>query len=215
MMYLDFNQLYEKYDAFKNIIGVIHVGACTGEEREVYSNNNIEDVLWFEANPETYEILCKNINKYEKNQCFNVLLSDKEGEIVDFYVTSNFRAASSSMLKLKKHIDYYPEIKVEKTLHLETKTLKNIIENNVFDLKKYNFLNMDVQGSELKVLKGLDCYINDFDYIYSEINIEYLYENCVLLSELEEYLKGFGFSREETNITKFGWGDALFVKGYR
>ena len=38
-------------------------------------------------------------------------------------------------------------------------------------------------------LKGFGNFINDFDYIYTEVNIDELYEKCVLLGELDEYLK--------------------------
>ena len=71
---------------------------------------------------------------------------------------------------------------------------------------------MDVQGAELKVLKGIGDYISGFDYIYSEVNVASLYKNCVQLPELESYLDAHGFVRRETNITEFEWGDAIFVR---
>jgi hypothetical protein len=41
--------------------------------------------------------------------------------------------------------------------------LKNIICNYNIE---YNFLNLDIQGAELKALKGMEEYLNDVDYLY-------------------------------------------------
>jgi len=210
-MYIKFEDLFEKYNPKKQIKGIIHVGACTGEEREAYANCDVKNVVWFEANPETFNILKQNIETYDHNVAYNILLSDTE-EHVDFYVTTNFRSASSSMLKLDKHLVHYPNITVDKVLKLQTQRFDQVYANLNIDLNMFNFLNMDVQGSELKVLKGIGNLITKFDFIYSEINTDTLYENCCLLPELEEYLNQFGYKRMETNMTKFDWGDAIFVK---
>ena len=212
MMYIDFSKLFETYNSSKTINGIIHVGACTGEEREAYANCGVKDVLWFEANPETFDLLKQNISQYPENKAYNSLLSDEDDRDVNFYVTTNFRAASSSMLRLAKHLEHYPKITVDKTLNLKTKRFDTFAKENAINLKKYNFLNMDVQGAELKVLRGIGDLVKNFDYVYSEINIDHLYENCALLPELEDYLEQYGFVRKETNMTKFDWGDAIFVK---
>ena len=46
--------------------GVIHVGANTGRERDVYKKHGLR-VLWIEANPEAFKVLFENIKNY-KNQ---------------------------------------------------------------------------------------------------------------------------------------------------
>lgn len=206
MMYLSFEELFRKYDPIKSITGIVHVGACTGEEREAYAACGIERVLWFEANPETCEILYENVKDMPGNIVYNYLLSDVDWEVVDFHITSNFRAASSSMLPLKKHREHYPKIDVVETVKLTAHRLDG------YELSGCNFLNMDVQGAELKVLKGLGDRISQFDYVYSEINTAELYEGCVLLPELESYLHDCGFTRQETNMTPYEWGDSIFVR---
>ena len=67
--------------------------------------------------------------------------------------------------------------------------MDTLINENNIDIKNYNFLNLDIQWAELMALKGFGNFINDFDYIYTEVNIDELYEKCVLLGELDEYLK--------------------------
>ena len=41
-----------------------------------------------------------------------------------------------------------------------------------------NFLNLDIQGAELKALKSLQDYLHKVDYIYTEVNVDYLYVDC-------------------------------------
>ena len=50
------------------------------------------------------------------------------------------------------------------------------------------------------------------DAIYSEVNTDYVYENCGLLEEMDSFLLGKGFRRVKTVMTDAKWGDALWVK---
>jgi FkbM family methyltransferase len=212
-MYIGFNQIYEKYNSNCNIRGIIHVGACTGEERDAYNSYNIGNVMWFEANPETYDILCDNIKNMSNHIAYNELLADKDDINTEFYITSNYRAASSSMLELGKHLIHYPNITVVKTLKLQTRRFDTFLSHNKnIKILDYNFLNMDVQGAELLVLKGMGNLINNFDYVYSEVNTDEVYKGCCLFDEIEYYLKQYNFIFAEKNMTPFDWGDALFVK---
>jgi hypothetical protein len=71
---------------------------------------------------------------------------------------------------------------------------------------------MDVQGYELRVLKGGTKTLNNILALGTEVNIIELYEGCVLMDELDNFLAKLNFSRVETNINEFGWGDALYIK---
>ena len=87
--------------------------------------------------------------------------------------------------------------------------------NNI--LKQYqhipfNFLNLDIQGTELKVLKGMDQYFNQIDYVYTEVNSDYVYKDCNLINEIDDYLKSFNLERVETYFTDYKWGDAFYKK---
>jgi hypothetical protein len=78
---------------------------------------------------------------------------------------------------------------------------------------EYNFLNLDIQGAELKALKGMEDYLNKVDYIYTEVNKDYVYKNCALVEELDEYLKKFNLFRVETYwCENLQWGDAFYIR---
>lgn len=191
-----------------NINGVFHVGAHKLEEQNIYNYLNIQSVLWFEANPYIVKDI-KNKNP-EINNLYNLLLSDVDDELVDFYITNN--GQSSSILKLKDHSHFYPSIIVSETIKLKTIKMKTFIEKNNINMNDFNFINLDVQGSELKVLKGFEEYIKFIDYIYTEINISELYEGCCLINHIDDFLKKYNFDRVETILTNENWGDALYIK---
>ena len=65
----------------------------------------------------------------------------------------------------------------------------------------------------MKALKSMGDLLNNFDYLYLEVNKEYVYKNCCLVGELDKYLSKFNFKRIETKwCSNFGWGDALYIK---
>ena len=66
----------------------------------------------------------------------------------------------------------------------------------------------------MKALKGAVCILPHIKAIYAEVNEKMLYEGAGLLPELDEYLATFNFKRVITNMTRHGWGDALYIKNY-
>ncbi len=201
-------------DAFKKykneIKGVYHIGAHRLEENNSYFEIGIKDVLWFEANPKIYKDMKPTLQYISTQNIYNELLSDVDDVEVEFYITNN--GLSSSMLKSKEHKKYYPHIVVSETIILKTKKMSTFIKENNVNISKYNFINVDVQGAELKVIKGFEEYLNTIDFIYTKVNTEELYENCPMVSEIDNFLSQYNFRRIETNITSANWGDAFYIK---
>ena len=77
---------------------------------------------------------------------------------------------------------------------------------------KADFLNMDIQGAELKCLKGFERNLGMINAIYAEVNEKELYAGCALLPELDAWLSEHGFVRVHTHMTPHGWGDALYIR---
>ena len=56
-------------------------------------------------------------------------------------------------------------------------------------------------------------YIDNIDYIYTEVNTEKVYKNCALMSEIDDFLKEKGFERKcEAIYKQYGWGDAFYMR---
>lgn len=199
----------------KPIKGVIHIGAHRGQEAKDYYNNGVREVLWVEANKKMMKHLYdETCNIPMKSKYFCATLSDKDDENVTLNITNNEQ--STSILELGTHATMYPNITVTERIQVKTKKFETLWRENVsqIDLDRYDFINLDVQGAELKVLKGFGKIFNNvpFKAIYTEINFEHVYENCCLVDELDEFLEQYGFVRRLTANPEGTWGDSLYVR---
>jgi len=203
-MLIPLGLLINKYKI--NFKGVLHVGAHECEEIVEYEKLLPRNkILWIEAMPHKVQ-QCKH--RYPGLLIENAIVSDTV-EIVKFHISNN--GQSSSIFEFGVHQYYHPEVKYIGYIEGETKLLKNIICNYDID---YNFVNLDIQGAELKALKGMEEYLCKVDYIYTEVNYDYVYKGCALIGELDNYLKQFGFIRVETEwCGDCRWGDAFYIKG--
>ena len=137
----------------------------------------------------------------------NAIVSDTV-EKVRFNVSNN--GQSSSILEFGLHSTFHPHVQYIGYFESETKLLKDVISKYNIN---YNFLNFDIQGAELKALKGMEEYLNKVDYLYTEVNSDYVYKDCALIGELDEYLLKFGLVRVETKwCENFRWGDAFYIR---
>jgi FkbM family methyltransferase len=200
--------LIEKYLDVKK--GAIHVGAHEGQERDWYKEQGFARVLWFEPNTSLFERLQVNIKDYINQAAFNVGIHDslKEGIL---HISSN-NGLSSSLLELGLHGKHRPDITYIKDQVIPLIRMDTFVKQEKIIIEEFNFLNIDVQGTELNVLKSFGKLLNDFDYIEIEVNKSESYIGCALLPEVDAYLKQFGFIRLAQQIFKEGWGDAFYKR---
>ena len=184
---------------FKKISGVIHIGANTGQERKKYEKYSLS-VIWVEPIPEVFEQLKKNIKEYQNQKAFRYLLTDEDGKEIEFKIANN-NGKSSSILNFGLHNRIWPDIHYVKSIQLKSATLKSLVQREKIDLQKYQALVIDTQGSELLVLKGGSEILGKFQYIVTEAADFESYADCCLISDLSNFLEGFGF--KEIIRTKF------------
>ena len=98
------------------------------------------------------------------------------------------------------------------TIKVKSKRIDTLIKENSINIKDHDFVNIDIQGAELLALKGFGEYLQSVKYIYTEVNTNFLYKNCCLINEIDEFLSQFNFQRKETLLTQYEWGDALYIK---
>lgn len=188
--------------------GIIHAGSHIAEELPIYVKHNINNRCWIEANPVIFAKM-KEIVPSE-DDTINVAVTDEDA-IMDFNLMSN--GQSSSLLKFKTHLTRYPKIKPSGVIKVEGRKFDSLIDYRLLDIKKYDFLYMDIQGAEYKALKGFKEYIHNINYILSEVNYEELYEGCMLIGEFDKYLLDLGFVKQWATIYEsVGWGDAYYKK---
>jgi FkbM family methyltransferase len=189
-----------------DIKGIIHIGGHYGEEVGSYVEQGINDIVLFEPLKENFEILKKNVSNFDANiEGHRVALGNSNGNIT-MNLSSN-GLESSSILKPKLHLELYPDITFDNTEEVEIKKLDD------YNYSNYNFMNMDVQGYELEVLRGGSNTLQYIDYLYCEVNRNEVYEGNAYIQELDDYLFSYNMKRVETSWWDDGdWGDALYIK---
>ena len=201
-MLIDFNIL-SKYNIIPT--GVIHVGMHKAEEYPIYKQAGVSSILFIEANRELAHAWQ---NDDENCYVVHAAVSDRVEE-VDFHITNN--GESSSILELGDHAKIYPHIVNVETVKMRTTTLYAITKHLVIDEGTWDILNLDIQGAELKALKGFGDW-RWIKAIFSEVNYREMYKGCALEPEITEFLSSKGFKKVEEVDTGCGWGDALYVK---
>jgi FkbM family methyltransferase len=206
-MLISFEFLVKKYNL--KVTGILHVGAHECEELSDYIKGGVPiyKILWLEGNPRLVENMRKaNPNVY----VVMAVVSDIDGQKCTFNITNN--GQSSSILELGTHANHYPHIRYIDKIDSETMTIKTLYDQERIHPKFANFLNMDIQGAELQAIKGMGDLLDNFDYLYLEVNTEELYVGCALLKDLDEYLDQRHFKRVEINMTPSNWGDAFYIR---
>jgi FkbM family methyltransferase len=191
------------------IEGVLHIGAHDCEELSVYETMGIpkSNVVWIDA----IESKVSEATKRGIPNVYHAVVSDTDNEQVTFQRTNNDQ--SSSILSLGTHATNYPDITVISQTPMTAITVDTFLASQELNVSKLHLWNFDIQGAELKALKGG---VRSLKHVlYLEINTEEVYKNCGQLPELDKFLELQGFERVITKMTREGWGDALYIRKTR
>ena len=193
------------------ITGILHVGAHECEEMKDYQavGVSMDKTYWIEAMPEKVAFCQERFG--DKLHIYQAVVDDKDGTEIIFNITNN--GQSSSLLEFGSHEVNHPTVHVVKKVAMQTTRLDTLIEREQIPITELNFMNLDIQGVELRALKSMEKYLSGIQYIYTEVNIEEVYKGCNLIGEIDEYLLRFGFKRVAQHIYgDLGWGDAFYIK---
>jgi len=204
-MLFSFRNIQDKYNM--DIKGIIHIGAHRGQEISDYIDGGIQDIILFEPLSANFQALEENLSEMNANISGHQVALGNEEKTVTMYLSDNDQM-SSSILKPKKHLQNHPTVLFEGTEEVEMMCLDSYSD----ETDGFNFINMDVQGYELEVLKGGSETLNHIDYVYCEVNRDEVYENNAYIEELDEYLANYDMERVETVWSGGIWGDALYIR---
>lgn len=153
---------------------VFDIGANIGWYSLHFSLKENTNIYSFEPITKIYEQLEKNIslNKKENIKAFNLALTDTEGEVEFFYDPLNATASSE-----KNILDTDLEPVICKQIPLDIFVKKNKIE-------KMDLIKCDVEGAEIKVIKG-------------GLNTIKLHKPIIFLEMLRKWSLKFGYHPNE------------------
>lgn len=157
------------------------------------------------------------LNSAGKNVRLNkIALSDTRGK-TDFFV--NESPDTNSLLKPSSIGASSDKLCANKSvIQVETSTVDFYCQNS--GISRIDILKLDVQGSELAVLRGAKELLEkkSIKLIFTECYFKEQYEQQPLIYDIAKYLKQFGYFLENIYDTYYNedhllWGDAIFVPG--
>ncbi|MGB3534837.1 MAG: FkbM family methyltransferase [Microcoleaceae cyanobacterium] len=205
---LDLPQLFKQHSIQPK--GVIHVGAYEGQDLQLYQQLELQKTLLIEANPIVFKRLARAVEQEKNVIAVNCAISDYNGTAT-LHITS--LEQSSSILPLKQVSQYYPQIQETEQISVPARNIDSLLQELKLNPQNFNLLNIDIQGAELLALKGAQNWLKHVEAINTEVNYEELYEGCVLIDQLDDFLNQHGFERVATTSPYHpSWGDAFYIK---
>ena len=206
-MLIPFPNLVRKYNL--KINGILHIGAHLCEELSWYNNFGIgnDKIIWVEANP---KLVKENMDRDNSIIIKNFICTDTDDGSSILNISNN--GQSSSILEFGTHSKNHPQVVYVDKIEVTNRRIDTMYKIDNIPNNFANFLNIDIQGAELLALKGTGNILNNFDYIYLEVNNDYVYKECALINEIDDYLKTFKFKRIDVSWTEANWGDAFYIK---
>jgi FkbM family methyltransferase len=187
-----------EHSYLRKIQGLIHIGANEGQERDFYAAFGL-DVLWIEPIPEVFAELRRNLSKFPKQRALNYLVTDEDGKKYELHIADN-SGASSSILDLAEHTKMYPHIAYKDTITLSSATLISILDAERIDIRQFDAMVLDTQGSELKILRGAASLLSNFKFIKVEVPDFESYSGCCQIGELSAFMSSSGFRERSRHV---------------
>lgn len=171
----------------KQSTGVLHVGAHQAQERFLYGGYGLR-VLWVEGDNQHIEHTMDLLTSFPNQNLVQLMLSDESTLNTPFYIANN-NGASSSLLDLD--LDHgFDNLMMVDTKFVETKRADHFFSKE--EIWAHNHLVLDVQGAELKVLKGFGSLLAEFKTLYIEVSTYPIYKKGATFEEISQYLETFG-----------------------
>lgn len=201
---------------------VFDIGSCEGEDSIRYAR------LFPNATVYSAEPLPRNLPKLRDNllrhnapsvEVLPLAFSDASGT-ARFYVSSgqpedrpngdawDYGNKSSSLFPPDRHLEVHPWVHFDQVIEVQTDTLASFCK--LRQIETIDFIHMDVQGAELKVLEGAGVLINRVKAVWMEVERVPLYAGQPLKGDVERFMKDHGFRRLMDTVEAVS-GDEFFV----
>ncbi len=196
---------------------VFEIGACEAEDTVRYAKLFPRARFFlFEPLPANQQAIRSRLARHpEIDASLNAIaLSDSDGEAV-FHVSSGSSPTdrqtgnkSSSLLapgELPKELQW---IQFKEQITVPTMRLEKFCRDQ--KIKRVDYVHMDVQGAELRVLEGAGCKICDIGLIWMEVSFQPAYEGQPLEPQATQWMRSKGF-RKVVEVSCGSEGDDLYL----
>lgn len=181
-----------------NIKTILEVGSRDGNQAiELSKAFPNARVLAIEGNPDTIQLLKSNISNHPNITCVESIISDYDGKATFYkidrektvtpHADGNPGASSLYVADPAYPHEKYAQIPIE----VQCQTLDSIC--NKYQLGMIDLIWIDLQGAEIKALRGLGKRLNQVQYIWVEITHIPLYVGQPLFPEFDAFMEESGF----------------------
>ena len=169
---------------------VYDIGASHGSYTTAFAKMaRVDRVIAFEPIPEVFEDLAAKTAAFPHVTCLNLALGDSDGSATFHQSAFSY---SSSMLPMKDlHKVEFPQSAESKAVTVEVATLDRVVRDR--RLPPPDFVKMDVQGFEDRVIRGGAETFRKAKFCMLEMSLLPLYEGAPSFDELYGVMKGLGF----------------------
>ncbi len=201
---------------------ILDIGGCEGEDSVKYAKLFPQSSIFvFEPLPHNQQMILENIKNYKLNNIIMipVAVTDESG-MQEFYVSSgqpdncekdldwDFGNKSSSLLPPDKHINIIPWLKFKEVINVPVIRLYDFLEEQ--HILTIDFIHLDVQGAELKVLQGAKDKIKNVKLIWLEVAEITLYKEQPIRKDIEKFMKNNNFCLIKSSMDG-QFGDQLYL----
>lgn len=172
---------YIDFDDIKIILDIGSRDACQALEFNRWFPN--AKIYAFEPVPSNIAWSRNNVKSVDNIQIIPKAINSFNGKS-KFFEVINGNVGASSFLKVSNH----PRSRGWQQREIEVECIRLedwLVENNV---KKVDLMWVDVQGIEKIVFESVGRFLKDVDGIATEVELQALYNNATMKSELDEIL---------------------------
>jgi FkbM family methyltransferase len=208
--------LMEQYKGIDQVQTIFDVGAYDGQTALRYAFLFPKaQVYAFEPFPESFQQAAELTKQEARIKPYPMAVSSSEGKallnINEFAPTNSLLASN----KIGNDVDHLTQTK--RTEEVNTISLDTFCTNQ--NITFIDILKMDIQGGELDALKGAEKLLKTqkIGLIYTEVEFVSIYKEQPLFSDIELYLRQFGYSLYKIMNLKHNdngqllWADAIFI----
>lgn len=188
---------------------IIEAGAHIGRDTLKMSLLWPEGTIYaFEPVPELYVQLVERTKEKKNVHCYATALSDHSGTAL-MYVSSGASTAASSLLEPYEYKKDRPNVFFHE-IEVATITLDEWAKAHT--VKSVDFLWLDMQGAELKVLKASPLIVATVNAMLVEVSLTERFKSNPLSTEMIDWAQAHGFKAVQQDIPKHTKMNIFFVR---
>ena len=201
---------------------IFDIGSCEGEDSIRYARLYPSARVWaVEPLPANVDLIKANLSRHgaDRVQVVALALDDTAGQAT-FHVSSgrpdnappeadwDYGNKSSSLLPPDEHLKLHPWVHFDDSVQVETDRLDALAQR--CGLTVIDYIHMDVQGAELRVLSGAGTLLDSIRVIWMEVEAKPLYKDQPLKADVERFMASRGFEKRLDTVGSVS-GDQLYV----